>query len=128
MQMNSIWSLAVSPVPRPVGRFHRRRKLGDGQQLVKQPVDTKRSRCLAAILGSYAALTPATITLDGAQTLGSLTFNNSTGYTLMAGSLTLDNTGGTGNAQIVVLSGTHSIAASLTLAGTNTADFGYQRQ
>jgi autotransporter-associated beta strand protein len=76
-----------------------------------------------AILGS-AALSPATITLDGSQTVGTLTFNNSNGYSLVpgsGGSLTFDNTSGTGDAQIIVLSGTHSIAASLTLAGTNTA-------
>jgi hypothetical protein len=76
-----------------------------------------------AILGS-ATLSPVTITLDGSQTVGTLTFNNTNGYTLApgsGGSLTFDNTGGTGDAQIIVLSGTHSILASLTLAGTNTA-------
>ena len=61
--------------------------------------------------------TATTVTLDAAQTLGTLVFNNTAGYTITGGSvgnytLTLDNTGGTGNASIVVLSGTHSIFAA----------------
>ncbi len=64
----------------------------------------------------------STITLDGSQTVGSLTFNNGTaGYTLSAssgGMLTLNNSGGTGS-QIFVLAGTHSITAPLQIAAGN---------
>ncbi len=62
------------------------------------------------------------ITLDGSQTVGSLTFNNGTaGYTLSAGSggmLTLNNSGGTGS-QILVFAGTHSITAPVGIANGN---------
>jgi len=64
---------------------------------------------------------PTTVTLDAAQTVGTLAFSNSAGYTLLpgnSGSLTLDDTGGTGGGQIYVVSGTHSIAAPLIIANT----------
>ena len=80
---------------------------------------------VTAIMGTVPT-TPTTVTLDAAQTLGTLVFNNTAGYTINGGSagnfsLTLDNTGGTGDASIVVLSGTHSIAAPIVLTGGNTA-------
>ena len=60
---------------------------------------------------------PATIVLDGAKTVGSLTFDNATlGFALasgVAGALTLDN--GASAASITVLSGTHAIAVSIAL-------------
>jgi autotransporter-associated beta strand protein len=63
----------------------------------------------------------STITLDGNQTVGSLTFNNSTGgYTLADGSggtLTLNNSSSTGGSQLMVLAGTHSITAPVIIAG-----------
>ncbi|MGA2253351.1 MAG: autotransporter-associated beta strand repeat-containing protein [Thermoguttaceae bacterium] len=71
-----------------------------------------------AVLGAGPA-SAATITLDAAQTIGALTLNNSAGYTIVAGnsgSLTIDNTGGAGGGHILVLSGSHSIAAPLVLA------------
>jgi autotransporter-associated beta strand protein len=81
-----------------------------------------------AVLGS-AITSPTTITLDAAQTVGTLTFANSAaGYTLTPGAsgngtLTLDNTGGpsfngNGGGQIIVLSGTHSIAAPLIISNS----------
>jgi autotransporter-associated beta strand protein len=77
-----------------------------------------------AILGS-SLLTSGTITLDGAQTVGTLTFSNSAAsYTLSAGSggsLTLDNTGGTGPAQILVLGGTHTIDSTVALTLANSS-------
>jgi hypothetical protein len=60
-----------------------------------------------------------TVTLDSAETVGTLTFYDTAGYTLSAGgsgSLTLDNTGGTIGGQIILLSGTHSIAAPLAIS------------
>jgi autotransporter-associated beta strand protein len=74
-----------------------------------------------AVLGT-ATTSPTTISLDSPQTLGTLTFANSAAsYTLTpgaAGSLTLDNTGGTIGGQIIVLSGTHSIAAPLIISSS----------
>jgi autotransporter-associated beta strand protein len=76
-----------------------------------------------ATLGS-ALLTSGSISLDSPQTVGTLTFANSAaGYTLTPGasgngSLTLDNTGGTIGGQIIVLSGTHSIAAPLIISNS----------
>ncbi len=76
---------------------------------------------VTALLGS-AATSSATITLDSPQTLGTLTFaNSSASYALTAGSagsLTLDNTGGTIGGQIFVTSGTHSIAAPLIISSS----------
>lgn len=76
---------------------------------------------LEAVLAN-SATNASTITLDGSQTVGSLTFNNGTAsYTLSAGSggiLTLDNSGGTGS-QILVLAGTHSITAPVEIADGN---------
>ena len=76
-----------------------------------------------AIMGTVPT-TATAVSLDSTQTVGLLIFNNTAGYTLTpgsAGSLTLDNTGGIGDASVVVLSGSHSILAPLTLAGGNTA-------
>ncbi len=73
-----------------------------------------------AVLGT-ATTSPTTISLDSPQTVGTLTFANSAGYTLTAGSagsLTLDNTGGSIGGQIIVLSGTHSIAAPLIISNS----------
>ena len=75
-----------------------------------------------AIMGTTPT-TATTVTLDSAQTLGVLKFNNTAGYTLtpgVSGSLTLSTTGGN-PAQIIVAAGAQSIAAPLTLAGTNTS-------
>ena len=76
---------------------------------------------LRAVLGSSPTAS-CLITLDGSQTVGSLTFNNGTaGYTLSAGSggmLTLNNSGGTGS-QILVFAGTHSITAPVGIANGN---------
>lgn len=66
-----------------------------------------------------SATTSSTITLDGSQNVGSLTFNNSAaGYTLSAGSggtLTMNNSGGTGS-QILVIAGSHTITAPVEIA------------
>ncbi|MGA2257840.1 MAG: PEP-CTERM sorting domain-containing protein, partial [Thermoguttaceae bacterium] len=65
--------------------------------------------------------TPTAVTLDAAQTVGTLTFNNTAGYTLVAGnsgSLILDNTGGTIGGKIIVLAGTQAIAAPLAIANS----------
>jgi autotransporter-associated beta strand protein len=91
-----------------------------------------------ATLGSSPGITsPATITLNGNQTVGSLTFNNSTGnasvpptsYTIAqgtSGSLIIDN--GSAPASITDLSGTQLISAPVILNSntglvvTNAAD------
>jgi autotransporter-associated beta strand protein/uncharacterized repeat protein (TIGR03803 family) len=86
---------------------------------------------LQAVLGGSPTAS-CTITLDGSQTVGSLTFNNGTaGYTLSAGSggtLILNNSGGTGS-QIVVLAGSHSITAPVEIADGNlsVAESGHDR-
>ncbi len=57
---------------------------------------------------------PRTITLDVSPTVGTLTFDNTNSYTLSgSGVLTLATT--QGDAAIQVLSGSHSIAANITL-------------
>jgi autotransporter-associated beta strand protein len=76
-----------------------------------------------AILGS-ALLSAGTVSLDSAQTVGSLSFMSSAGYTLTPGvsgngSLLLSNTGGVPG-MISVYGGSQSIAAPLTIAGTST--------
>lgn len=68
--------------------------------------------------GSGTAITaPRTITVDGAYTVGSLSFNNVTqAYTLAAGAganLTLDN--GPSMSLVTVLAGSHSIQSPVTL-------------
>jgi autotransporter-associated beta strand protein len=69
-----------------------------------------------------AASSPLTISLDGPQTVGTLTFTNTlgntTGYILApgsAGSLTMDNSGST--AQMIVTGGSHAIEANVMLDG-----------
>ena len=73
-----------------------------------------------AVLGS-ALTVSSTITLDGNQTVGLLVFNNSgAGYTLAAGSggtLTLDYASNPAGSQLLVLAGSHSITAPVTIAG-----------
>jgi hypothetical protein len=59
------------------------------------------------------------LTLDAVQTVGQVNFNSTAAYTINAGSggsLTMDNTGGTGPASINVAAGTHTINAPITLA------------
>jgi autotransporter-associated beta strand protein len=70
-----------------------------------------------------AASSALTITLDGPQTIGTLTFtnslNNATGYILTPGSLgslTMDNSGST--TQMIVTGGSHSVEANLILNGS----------
>jgi fibronectin-binding autotransporter adhesin len=75
-----------------------------------------------------AGATAQTVTLDGQQHVGTLTFNNPSapaagGYTLTAGTgagsgLFLDN--GTGAATLTVAAGSHAIAAPLTLVSNST--------
>jgi hypothetical protein len=65
--------------------------------------------------------TSGSVTLDNNWTIGHIVFNNSTAsYTIAAGSpsgtLTLDDTGGAGTADIAVTAGGHSISAPISLA------------
>jgi autotransporter-associated beta strand protein len=84
-----------------------------------QPTNTLGAQVTLGI----GTASPLTITLDGPQLVGQLTFANplsaTTGYTLSAGTgggtLTMDN--GLVTAQILVNSGTHAISAPLILAG-----------
>jgi autotransporter-associated beta strand protein len=69
-----------------------------------------------------AATAPATVTLDGAKTVGAIAFNNANGYTITpgtGGTLTLDN--GPGAAQVSATTGSHAVNAPLTLASNLTA-------
>jgi fibronectin-binding autotransporter adhesin len=73
----------------------------------------------ANFLGVITA--PRTITLDGAQTVGSISFNNANAYTITAGSggsLTLDN--GVGTTAVSVVNGNHMIDAPVTLNANTT--------
>jgi autotransporter-associated beta strand protein len=73
-----------------------------------------------AVFGSSITAS-SIVTLDGAWSVGTVTFNNSHSYTLAAGSggkLVMD--GGTGSAAINDTSGSHFISAPVTL-NTNTA-------
>jgi autotransporter-associated beta strand protein len=75
---------------------------------------------------------PATVTLDAAETVGSIIFNNLTNSFTIApgtgGTLTLDNTVNAAPATITDLGGAHSITApitltsSVTVTATNAAD------
>jgi autotransporter-associated beta strand protein len=63
---------------------------------------------------------PATVTVDDNVTIGTMNFDSPRSYTIAAvegKSITLNNTGGTGNALIVVQSGTHEISAPLVQTG-----------
>jgi fibronectin-binding autotransporter adhesin len=80
----------------------------------------------AATLGAGTA---GTITLDGPVSLGSLSLNNSAGYTLAAGSGgTLHANNGSGAASVTVLAGNHAITAptvldsSTSVTVTNSGD------
>ncbi len=69
---------------------------------------------------SSTATSPTTITLDTPQTLGSLVFDNTGGYTLapgVSGSLTMSNTGGAPG-KITVLDGSQTITAPLKFSGS----------
>ncbi|MEK7950382.1 beta strand repeat-containing protein [Luteolibacter soli] len=64
---------------------------------------------------SSAITGPQTVTLDAARTVGLIKFNNANAYTVGGSStLTLNQT--TGNAEIQVLSGAHTISAPISLA------------
>ena len=67
---------------------------------------------------------PATITLDGARTVGSLVFNSANAYTLAPGSggaLTLDN--GAETSTIAINAGKHVIDTALTLVSPTAISF-----
>jgi autotransporter-associated beta strand protein len=60
---------------------------------------------------------PATVNMNGAKTLGAVIFQSpSNGYTLSGGSLTLNN--GASQSGISVLSGNHTIAVPVAVAGS----------
>lgn len=62
-----------------------------------------------------AAITsPATVTVDSANTVGAIQFNNVNSYTL-AGTFTLSMNASSGNASIEILGGNHEISAPLAL-------------
>jgi autotransporter-associated beta strand protein len=67
-----------------------------------------------------AITTPTTITLDGNQSISTLSFGNADAYTIApgtGGSLTLAPTSTAPNPSITVTLGSHSITASIVLAG-----------
>jgi autotransporter-associated beta strand protein len=74
-----------------------------------------------ALFGNQTLSGPATVTLDGSETVGRITFSDPNSYTIAAGSggkLTIDDTGGSGGANPSINSstGTHFISANVTLA------------
>jgi autotransporter-associated beta strand protein len=78
-----------------------------------------------ATFASAPGLTSSdTVTLDGNRTVGHVVFNNgSFSYTIAQGSggtLTIDNTSGTGSPSITVNAGSHTISAPLALAAGST--------
>jgi autotransporter-associated beta strand protein len=71
-----------------------------------------------AVFGSIITA-PRTVTVDGARTVGTLTFDNAQSYTLGgAGPLTIN--GGGAGASFEVLRGSHTISAPLSIAAGNT--------
>jgi autotransporter-associated beta strand protein len=72
----------------------------------------------ASFLGAITA--PRTVTIDGAKTVGSLTFNNANSYTLGgAGPLTIDHDAA---ATIEVLAGSHTISAPISIPAGQTVN------
>ncbi|MHA3775159.1 beta strand repeat-containing protein [Verrucomicrobiota bacterium sgz303538] len=75
----------------------------------------------AGLTGALTA--PGTVTLDGNKTVGSLQFSNANAYTIAqgtGGTLTFD--AGSTNAQITVLSGSHTVSAPVNLASNTVVD------
>jgi autotransporter-associated beta strand protein len=71
-----------------------------------------------AVFGSIITA-PRTVTIDGARTVGTLTFDNAQSYTLAGpGPLTINGDGD--GAAFEVLQGSHTISAPLTIAAGNT--------
>jgi hypothetical protein len=76
-----------------------------------------------AVFGPWSS-TPQTITLDGAQTAGVITFDSSNSYTLApgkGGSLTMNN--GSNPAAILDYLGSHTISAPLILTSSTQVTF-----
>ncbi|MBN2578718.1 MAG: autotransporter-associated beta strand repeat-containing protein [Pirellulales bacterium] len=65
--------------------------------------------------------TDVTVNVTAPVTVGTLVFDNTHSYTIQSASssdtITLDNSGGTGNAAVQVYGGSHTISASLAQAG-----------
>jgi hypothetical protein len=81
------------------------------------PVGAPNAVAASAIFAN-AITAPRTVTIDGAPTVGRITFNNANRYTLAGtNSITLD---AGGSATIEVLSGSHTIAAPVFLASSTT--------
>ena len=71
-----------------------------------------------ATFGS-AITSPRTVTVDSAQTVGSIVFDNANKYTI-AGSSTLTLDVSSGSAAVTVVSGSHTISAPVALADATT--------
>ncbi len=118
----------ITPQPNPGGTFAWTGSNGSWNATGNWDVGNKPQGAGDAAIFGGALTTAATVTLDGPQKIGCLTFANAnaatigtnaatTGYTLAAGSsgtLTLDNSGST--AAITVISGSHAITAPVALA------------
>ena len=118
----------ITPQPNPGGTFAWTGSNGSWNAAGNWDVGNKPQGAGDAAIFGGSLTTAATVTLDGPQKIGCLTFANAnaatvgtnaatTGYTLAAGSsgaLTLDNSGST--AVITVISGSHAIAAPVALA------------
>jgi hypothetical protein len=77
----------------------------------------------AGSLATFGAIItgPKTVTLDAAQTVGGIIFNNANSYTI-AGSNTLTIDASSGNGSLKVLAGSHTIAAPIVLADDTTVE------
>ena len=118
----------ITPRPNPGGTFAWTGSNGSWNAAGNWDVGNKPQGAGDAAIFGGSLTTAATVTLDGPQKIGCLTFANAnaatigtnaatTGYTLAAGSsgaLTLDNSGST--AVITVISGSHAITAPVALA------------
>jgi fibronectin-binding autotransporter adhesin len=75
----------------------------------------------AKFLGAITA--PSTVTLDGNKTVGTVQFGNENSYTIAqgtGGTLILNN--GTDSGQILVINGSHTVSAPVSMAGNLSID------
>jgi fibronectin-binding autotransporter adhesin len=74
---------------------------------------------------NFTGKAPAAVDVDVAQTVGHLIFNQNDGaasHSIGGATLSMDNTGGTGNATIAATAGTHTIASRIVTTAASDLD------